>query len=453
MPITISRRYFIAGSALVLCARGAGAQETQVLIAEPKTSKLFGDGPPTQHWHFRTSSELPVVRARQGEQTNLHFINNLAEDIWLHLFGVRADSQTVTVLLPKGPEGTVDLTFTPPDAGTFWIGPLLNAARQREMGFYAMLIVEEANSAFEDIPIILDDWNVEENGVLEKNFADIAIAAGEGRHGNWHTVNGVSKPVVTLFDAKPSRLRLLNVCNARTLNLQLRGAEALLIALDGQPIRSAPLPDSGLVLAPGQRADIVPTRAVDDMALLLDLGNDTLEAAFFTSSGTLPGLAEDFSLPANPWPVIDSNVTPRTIPITLEGGIKGGLKSAIVGTETLELRALLGKGFAWAINGAAGLQQQSLFEVAQNETIILAFDNQTNFDQPVAIDGHVWHQLAADGEQAEGHSWRDTAVIPAKAKASFVFVAVNPGLWTLTSLIAERADAGLIGSFMVNAGP
>jgi len=119
----------------------------------------------------------------------------------------------------------------------------------------------------------------------------------------------------------------------------------------------------------------------------------------------------------------------------------------------LELRALLGRGLAWAINGAASLQQQPLFEVAQNETIILAFDNQTNFDQPIAIDGHVWHQMAADGEQVEGQYWRDTAVIPTKAKASYIFCAANPGLWTLSSLIAERADAGLIGSFMVNAGP
>lgn len=458
MGIKISRRSFIAGSALILSARRAGAQDapvlkTHVLIAEPKTSKLFGEGPPTRHWHFRTSEDLPVIRARQGEETTLHFINNLEEDIWLHLYGVRVGSETVTVLLPKGPEGTVDLIFTPPDAGTFWIGPLLNAARQRDMGLYAMLIVEEANSAFDDIPIILDDWRVAPDGVLDKEFSDISLAAAEGRLGNWFTVNGASKPVIPLLGAKPSRLRFLNVCNARSLNTQLRGAEAIVIARDGQSIKPEPLPAAGLLLAPGQRADIVRARSSEDMALFLDLGADTLEAAFFTNHGKLPGLPPGFSLPANPLPAINSSATPRTIPIALEGGVRGGLKSARVGSETLELRALLEKGLAWAINGAAGLQKQPLFEAAQNETIILAIDNQTNFDQPIAIDGHVWRQLTASGEQAEGQSWRDTAAIPAKAKATFVFAAANPGLWTLTSLIAERADAGLIGSFMVNTGP
>jgi FtsP/CotA-like multicopper oxidase with cupredoxin domain len=453
MASSISRRSFIAGSAFVLGAGRAGAQASQTMIAEPRTSNMFGDGPPTQHWHFRSNADLPIVRARQGEETTLHFINHLEEDVWIHLYGVRADSQTVTVLLPKGPEDTVDLTFTPPDAGTFWIGPLLNAAKLRGMGLYAMLIIEEANSGFEDIPIILDDWKVADDGVLDRNFSDVALAAGQGRLGNWMTVNGTSKPVLALSDAKPSRLRFLNVSNARTFNMQLRGADALIISRDGQPIKPEPLPAAGLLLAPGARADIVPTRSENDMALFLDLGADTLEAAFFTSRGDLPRMPPGFSLAANPWPVIDESKTPRIIPVVLEGGIGGGLKQARLGNEMLPTRGLLEKGLAWAMNGAAGLQQQPLFEMALNETVILAIDNQTKFDQPIAIDGHVWQQLTSNGERADGQFWRDTAVIPSKAKASYIFVADNAGLWTLSSLIAERADAGLIGSFMVNTGP
>jgi FtsP/CotA-like multicopper oxidase with cupredoxin domain len=452
MAIRISRRSFIAGSAFVLGAGTAGAQEAQILVAEPRTSNLFGDGPPTQHWHFRTSDDLPVLRARQGEETTLRFINNLEEDIWIHLYGVRADAKTVTVLLPKGPEGTVDLTITPPDAGTFWIGPLLNAAKLRGMGLYAMLIIEEANSAFEDVPLILDDWNVGDDGVLDRNFSDIALAAGEGRLGNWVTINGASKPVIALSSAKPSRLRILNVSNARTYSMQLRGADALLIARDGQPVNPEPVPATGMLLAPGQRADIVPTHSENEIALFLDLGADTLEAAFFTSRGELPRLPRGFVRTSNPWPVMDESKAPRIIPVVLEGGIGGGLKQSRLGNETLPTRALLEKGLAWAINGASGLQQQPLFEVALNETVILAIDNQTKFDQPVAIDGHVWQQHSSNGEQTEGQAWRDTAVIPAKTKASYIFMADNAGLWTLSSLIAERADAGLIGSFMVNTG-
>lgn len=453
MAISISRRGFLAGSALVLGAAEAAAQQGQVLVAEPKTSRLLGEGPPTQHWNFRAADGLPVVRARQGEETNLRFINNLEEDIWVHLYGVRIDASLVTALLPKGPAATLDLSFRPPDAGTFWIGPLLNAAKQREMGLYAMLIVEEANAPFADIPLILDDWKLGEDGVLDRKFADIATAAGEGRQGNWFTVNGMRKPMIALSGAKPPRLRLLNVSNAQTLNLRLKGAEALIIAMDGQPVKPQPLAAAGLSLAPGQRADVVPVAIYDDMTLMADLSADTLEAAFFTNTGILPALPPEFSLAENPWPALDANTLPRTISIILEGGIGGSLRGARSGGATLPLRDLLQRGLAWAINGAAGLQPEPLFEAVPGEIIVLAFDNRTKFDQPIAIDGHVWRLLDADGEIAVDQFWRDTAIIPPGAGASYVFAAGRPGLFTLASLVAERADAGLIGSFRVNTGP
>ena len=455
MVLRLSRRSFIAGSALALAGRPAFAQAVQTIIAEPKTSRFFGDGAPTQHWHFRTADDVPVVRVRQGAETSLHFINNLEEDIWVHLYGLRIEAASATALLPRGPAGTLDLVFTPPDAGTFWIGPLLNAAKQRGLGLYAMLIVEEAASPFEDVPLILDDWKVSDEGVLDRNFANIEEAAGAGRMGNWVTVNGTSKPNFALSAAKPTRLRLLNAGNARTLNVQLRGMEAQVIARDGQPIQPQALAAAGLDLAPGQRADIVPAQGGDDMSMLLDLGKDSLEAAFFTAAGALPEAGSSLVLPANPLPTIDATAepAPRKIAIVLEGGIKGGLREARVAGETLDLRALLEKGLAWAINGKAGLQQETLFEAVEGEALILAFENRTEFDQPIAIDGHAWRALTPGSTLNESSPWTDTAVIPARSGAEFLLAGGKAGLWTISSLVAERSDAGLIGSFKVNPGP
>ena len=42
-----------------------------------------------------------------------------------------------------------------------------------------------------------------------------------------------------------------------------------------------------------------------------------------------------------------------------------------------------------------------------------------------------------------------TVVIPAGQTVSLAFTADNPGLWALHSLVAERADGGLIGTFTV----
>ena len=157
----------------------------------------------------------------------------------------------------------------------------------------------------------------------------------------------------------------------------------------------------------------------------------------------------DFSLPANPLPIVDISLVPRVVALTLEGGIKGGMVSARVGTESLDMRTMLERGLAWAMNGVAGPSGVALFEAQKGEALILEIDNKTKFEQPLHIHGHVWHQLALNGLVVDGQSWRDTGMVPALSKARFLFVADNPGAWAIHSLIAERADAGLFGGFTV----
>ena len=59
--------------------------------------------------------------------------------------------------------------------------------------------------------------------------------------------------------------------------------------------------------------------------------------------------------------------------------------------------------------------------------------------------GHAWQVLGADppGE------FQDSVVVPPGETLCVAFTADNPGLWALHSLVAERADGGLIGSFTV----
>ena len=113
--------------------------------------------------------------------------------------------------------GIFECVFTPPDAGTFWFGPLLNASLMRDMGFSGMLIVEEVPSPaeFVDVPLIFDDWVLGDDGKIVGGFGSLETAIGEGRLGNWFTVNGAFKPRLAIDRAKPTRLRLLNAANIR----------------------------------------------------------------------------------------------------------------------------------------------------------------------------------------------------------------------------------------------
>ena len=128
---------------------------------------------------------------------------------------------------------------------------------------------------------------------------------------------------------------------------------------------------------------------------------------------------------------------------------RSGLQSAKVGDATLDMRGLLEKGLAWAFNDIAGVGGPPLFEAKKGETLILEFSNKTSFPQPLHIHGHVWKLLESDGQTVDGSSWMDTAVVPGLSSAKLAFVADNPGLWVLQSLIAERSDSGLIGAFTV----
>ncbi len=444
----------VAGAVPLRTTLAQSVADAQTLTAEPFTALLMGkDNPPTELLHFRTGGGMPILRGRQGQPFMLQVHNTLGEDIWLHFFGVRGPSDMMTVLVPAAPGPPVDIAFAPPDAGTFWFGPLFDASRKRDMGLTGLLIVDEAEALaeFADIPIILDDWIIDDQGKLDTDFGNLNAAIGDGRMGNWFTVNGVFKPFILVDRSKNNRLRIANVANTRTFTLQFKNSDLNVLALDGQPVPMRGLGLEPVVLAPGQRIDLLLVDPRDQVVISLDLFEDVAEAAFLTVTGKPAGnLAGNFSLPPNPIAMPGDLATARVIDIKLEGGAKGGLKSARVGDEVLELRQLLERGLAWAMNGVAGGGNgPPLFEAKRNETLVLTIDNQTSFAQPLHIHGHVWRLVAADGVAIADAPWRDTCVIPGQSQVQLVLVADNPGTWVLQSLIAERSDAGLIGGFTV----
>jgi FtsP/CotA-like multicopper oxidase with cupredoxin domain len=453
----LSRRFFIAGMAGTLVVprfvMAQSADGSVVLTAEKSEMQLLGSGGgKTPVWRFLKEAPMAVLHAKQGQEFKGKTINLLDEEIWLHWFGVRGKSEVMTLNVLPGEANALEFAFTPPDAGTFWFGPLTNASEQRDMGLYGMLIVDEiASTNFIDIPLIFDDWKIDDAGKPVGKFGDLEAAIGEGRMGNWFTLNGAFKPHINVDRAKPARLRLLNAANVRQMNILFKGADFYVMAYDGQPVALKALGLESLKLLPGQRVDLLITEMKGEVTIALDLFEDVVELGYLDGVGAdVPhDLPDNFMLPANPLPVLGDLAKAREIPIVIAGGAKGGLKSAKVGDQELDTRGLLEKGLAWAFNGIAGAGGPPLFETVEGETLILVFENTTSFPQPLHIHGHVWKLLEADGQPAEQQPWRDTAVVPGLSKIKLALVADNPGLWVIQSLLAERADAGLLGSFDV----
>jgi FtsP/CotA-like multicopper oxidase with cupredoxin domain len=455
----ISRRQMFIGAVAGIAGPRLGVAEGIsdgyiTLVAEKSEMGLLDkSGNKTPVWRFAKDKPIAVVRARQGQELKGRLINLLDEEIWLHWFGVRGRSEMMTLNVLPGETNSLEFSFTPPDAGTFWFGPLTNASKQRDMGLYGMLIVEEAQPAgFVDIPLILDDWKIDDAGQLLGRFGDLEAAIGEGRMGNWFTLNGVFKSHTKVDRSKPARLRLLNAANVRQMNVLFKGADLYVMALDGQPLPLKALGQEALKLAPGQRVDLLLPDMKSQIVVALDLFEDIVEIGYLEPQGVkvTHELPENFVLPANPLSPLPGTGIPKQVLIVIAGGAKGGLKSAKVGDQELDLRAMLAKGLAWAFNGISGVGGPALFEAAKGDTLILTFDNSTSFPQPIHIHGHVWQLVETDGQAVENQPWRDTAVVPGLSKIKLTMVADNVGVWALQSLVAERVDSGLIGSFTVH---
>lgn len=455
--MSITRRQFIGGAlALAALAAPARAQElTADGFIELRAQKVMlglleaGAGK-TEAWLLGPGPGPAVIRVRQGEPLKLRFINTLDREIWLHFFGVRGPTELMTINVPPGADHAVDCVFTPPDAGTFWIAPMSDQSRLRDMGLNAVLVVEEAKPlpGISDLVMVLDDWRLADDGSVAGGFGDVETMVGEGRLGNWFTINNRYRPKLELAKDSYTRLRVLNAANVRTMYLMFKGQNPLLIARDGQPVKPAPLDGKAIALAPGERADLLVSGSDGDIGLALDLFEDVAEIGYLVApkGAVMPAaIPDNFALPPNPVPALAAPEARRSVSLVLEGGIKGGLASAKLNGETRDLRTLLQNGKGWAINGVAGPAAEPLFTAKKGETIRLDVENRTAFAQPIHIHGHDWQLLGSE----DPAPFQDTLVVPAGKTVSVAFTADNPGLWALHSLVAERVDGGLIGTFTV----
>jgi FtsP/CotA-like multicopper oxidase with cupredoxin domain len=314
--------------------------------------------------------------------------------------------------------------------------------------------------------------------------------------GNWMTVNGTSRPTLAAPAGERLRLRLINAANARVMTLLFKGAEAHLLAIDGQPLASPRKLAEPLVLPPGGRADIGLRRGLEQVIVAIDIDGEPLELAFIDRAveaepapevepeaegegeaagesaeddkgeGQIDAPAEtpaetpieahiepdtgDFApLPANPLPDTLDVSTALAVSLVMEGGADGGMKGAVVGGRHLSLRELVEHGMTWAMNGIAGLAEEPLVTVERGRTVALTVDNKTAWAHALHLHGHHVRVVEEDGRETGDPVWRDTVLIAPQAAVTLAFLADNPGKWMLQCHVLEHGEAGLVTWFEV----
>ena len=459
----ITRRNFIkAGTAGLALGMGIVPQRASALAADHQLQASIGEASfkpgqqrPTRVMFYNQSVPGPVLRLTQGRESTIHFHNGLDDPTTVHWHGLRIDNAMDGV--PDVTQAAVEpgehfeYRFTPPDAGTYWYHSHNRAWEQRSMGLAGVLIVEEERPPVvdQDLVFAIDDWRLDDDMQVDhRSFKSMHDWAHAGRLGKFITVNGVSEKRFPVRRGERVRLRLVNIANSRIMNL-LIGEPATVIAIDGQPIEPFRLNDGRIKLAPGQRVDLV----IDLMSepdgrtpLEVVIGEYAYEVAGFDYADTVlrdQPLDTPIRLEPNPLQQLRLPEELLHVPMRMEGGAMGSLRSATLQGKEMGMRELVKHEKVWAINGVAGMAEEPLFRVRRGTAVSIDVNNDNRWPHAMHLHGHHFVK------PARPDIWRDTVLFDRGEQGSMQFIADNPGKWLIHCHMVEHMAGGMMTWFEV----
>jgi FtsP/CotA-like multicopper oxidase with cupredoxin domain len=461
----LSRRNFIkagvAGIAGSACLRlePAHAQrpEFRLIASEGQANFSADQKTATRVMHYNQSIPGPVLRLPQGQESVIRFENSLDEPGSVHWHGLRIanamDGVPGITQAAVAPGESFTYRLTPPDAGTYWYHTHQRSWAQLALGLAGVLIVEEDNppAVDQDLVFAIDDWRLDDDMQIDrKSLGSMHDWAHGGRMGNVITVNGETEKVFHVAPGERIRLRLVNIANARVMNMLFNEPAISVIAIDGQPVEPFTPVGGKIQLAPGQRTDLVidMSSAPGQRSLIeVVIGEYAYEVASFLYDQNVrreQALETPIRLEANPLQNIRLPGEFLHVPMVMEGGAMGGMRSATYNGQEMSVRELVKNQKIWAINGIAGLPEMPLFSVKRGTAVSLDVVNDNSWPHAMHLHGHHFIYHKAPG------IWRDTALFARGEQGTMRFIADNPGKWLIHCHMVEHMAGGMVTWFEVS---
>ena len=290
----------------------ADASNRMQLVVQAGKSSFAGKAATT--WGYNGNLLGPAVKLNKGQSVTVDIHNQLAEETTLHWHGLEIPGE-----VDGGPQGIIpaggkrSVTFTPDQrAATCWFHPHQHGktGRQVAMGLAGLVLIEDEEIrklllpkqwGIDDVPVIIQDKQFSADGQV--NYQLDIMTAAVGWFGDTLLTNGAIYPQ----HAAPRgwlRLRLLNGCNARSLNIAASDNRPLyVIASDGgllaEPVKVTELPmlmgerfEVLVDVSDGKAFDLV-TLPVSQMGMAIapfDKPHPVMrvQPLLITASGTLP---------------------------------------------------------------------------------------------------------------------------------------------------------------------
>ena len=240
----------------------------------------------------------PELRLHEGERVRVVFTNALAEPTTLHWHGVDVpnamDGVPGLTQKPVAPGETFVYEFEARPAGTRWYHTHFDSVTQLDLGLYAPLIIEPAQSdpfPFDrEYTLVLDDWSTGSRPALPRTVEGTARARGSmggmmgrgmggmmecmmGRGGmrggmmmgggrtpayDTMTINGKAYPATAPLMVRKGervRLRLINASADHTHIVRLAGHRLQVTHTDGNPL-AQPVDVDAVPITPSERYDV-----------------------------------------------------------------------------------------------------------------------------------------------------------------------------------------------------
>lgn len=422
-----------------------GAGHDYELIAAPLDVELV-PGHTTPAWAYGGSAPGTELRVRQGDWLRVRFINQLPVETTVHWHGIRLplemDGVPYVSQLPVKPGEYFDYVFRVPDAGSYWYHPHLSSAEQLGRGLVGPLIVEEREPTgfAHERTVSLKNWHVDEVGDFTA-FSVLREAAREGTLGRLSTINGVPQGVIELPAGEITRVRLLNLDNTATYRLNLPGAEAMIYALDGNPVEPRPL-GKEYWLGPGMRICLAIKAPVAGEEIPLRNGPVRL-GTFRSVPGTGKALEWPPALPPNPVAEPDlANAEKLNFNFEWVGQVSVNLDNG----KPPSLWQI--NGVAWDINDKR-CAERPIARLEKGKSYIFELKNMAQYQHPIHLHGMSFKVLASNRRKIIPY-FTDTYLLGRNERARVALVADNPGTWMLHCHVIDHMETGLMAAIEVS---
>ena len=230
------------------------------------------------------------------------------------------------------------------------------------------------------------------------------------------------------------RLRLINGAASTAFWIDLGGATAIILAVDGNAVQ--PIIASRFPLAQAQRLDLLITMPAGGrtVPVLAQREGDRVRTGVIlaTPDATVTRIGDQADAEAA---AIDLSIEQRLVAVTPLAARAPGVTHRIALTGAM-------MPYVWSINDKTWDNRVPL-SVAKGQRVVLEMLNRTPMAHPMHLHGHHFQVVALNGTSLSG-AVRDTVLVPGNGTVAVAFDADNPGRWVLHCHNMYHMAAGMM---------